>query len=302
MSEANGGLTTHDVAVIGCGLMGAALARAFAKSGYSVAVWNRTPERAEALAGEGIRPVRSVGDAVGSSRLVVACLSTCAATLSALAPAAGWHGTTLVNLASSTPDEAEELERWAAKRGAEYLDGAIVCYPQDIGSSDATIVFSGSPAAWSEHERTLTALGGAPRHVSDQVTAVSLLDVGVIGAFGVTALSAYVEGATYVLGQGVPAAALREHTQLALGTLRRAVEEAAAAIASGNHRTDQATLATYAEGARAGLAVMRGAGHRARLLEAATENLALAEAAGLGTLGFAAQTTVVGSADSAKEV
>jgi threonine dehydrogenase-like Zn-dependent dehydrogenase len=64
MTESNGVTTAYDVAVLGCGLMGAALVRALAKTGRSVAVWNRTPDRAEALAGDGVTPIRTVGDAV----------------------------------------------------------------------------------------------------------------------------------------------------------------------------------------------------------------------------------------------
>src|SRR4051794_4046065 len=52
--------STYDVAVVGCGLMGAALARRFAASGLRVAAWNRTYSRAEALASDGVIPVESV--------------------------------------------------------------------------------------------------------------------------------------------------------------------------------------------------------------------------------------------------
>ncbi|RKT87311.1 3-hydroxyisobutyrate dehydrogenase [Saccharopolyspora antimicrobica] len=296
MADSSDGTESRDVAVLGCGLMGAALARALARSGHSVVVWNRTPERAEALAGERIRPVRSVGEAVRASRLVLACTSTYESALSALDPVADWHGVALVNLASGAPEEVEQFERWAAERGAEYLDGSIACYPQDIGSPHAMIVYSGSPAAWSKHEQTLMSLGGASGHVSARVADASLLNVGIVGAFYVAALSAYVEAATYVLGRGVSAGALRELSQVAIESLRRAAEESAAAIESGNHETDQATIETYAEGARAGLAVMRSSGQQARLLTAAVENLTAAEAAGLGKLGFSAQAEVLGVA------
>jgi prephenate dehydrogenase len=37
---------SHDVTVVGCGLMGGALARALVRDGWSVAAWNRTYERA----------------------------------------------------------------------------------------------------------------------------------------------------------------------------------------------------------------------------------------------------------------
>jgi hypothetical protein len=41
------------------------------------------------------------------------------------------------------------MESWAAERGVEYLGGAILAYPQDIGSAEALLLFSGSPAVWS---------------------------------------------------------------------------------------------------------------------------------------------------------
>jgi len=126
MTESNGATTAYDVAVLGCGLMGTALVRALAKSGHSVAVWNRTPGRAEALAGDGITPIRTVGDAVDSSRLIIACMSTYDSTISALESVADWTGATLVNVASGAPEEAEVLAGWAAERGAQYLDGSIV--------------------------------------------------------------------------------------------------------------------------------------------------------------------------------
>ncbi|MPY81237.1 MAG: hypothetical protein GEV04_23035 [Actinophytocola sp.] len=301
MTESNGGSRANDVAVIGCGLMGSALARAFAKSGYSVAAWNRTPERAEALACDGITPVRSVDDAVRSTRLVVACMSTYETTVAALKPVTDWEGATLVNLASGAPYEVTVLERWAAEHGAEYLDGSIVCYPQDIGSSEAAVLYSGSPAAWTDHERTLMSLGGSSAYISDRVTDASVLNVGVVGAFYVSALSAYVEAATYVLGQGVTADVLHALTQVTIEGLRKASAEAAAAIVSGEHATDKATIDTYAEAAGAALAVMQDSGQRARMLAAAVENLSTAAASGSGSLGFFAQTTVA-AADPAKAV
>lgn len=90
--------------------------------------------------------------------------------------------------------------------------------------------------------------------------------------------------------------ALHALTPVAVAGLEKAAEEVAAAIASGEHATDQATIDTYAEGAGAALAVVRGSGQRARLLAAAAENLDGAAAAGLGALGFSAQTEVVNEA------
>ncbi|MGW4224280.1 NAD(P)-dependent oxidoreductase [Streptomyces bauhiniae] len=294
MADPDSDPQAHDVAVIGCGLMGAALARTLAGHGHAVAAWNRTPERAEALAQYGIKPVRSLTDAVAPARLVVSCLADYESTLAALDPVTDWRGTTLVNVASGAPDEARQAERWATERGAEYLDGVILGYPRDIGSPEAMLLFAGSPTAWSAHEPTLMTLGGASVYVSDQVAAASLLDVGIVGGFVVTALAAYVEAATYVLGEGLAPEVVQAGTLVALQGIQQATDEISAALVSGEHTTDQATLSTYAAGARAALAVMRGAGLPARLLTAATENLAAAERAGLGDLGFSAQSNLIG--------
>jgi 3-hydroxyisobutyrate dehydrogenase-like beta-hydroxyacid dehydrogenase len=292
VSEDNGRSKTHDVAVIGCGLMGSALARTFADRGLRVAAWNRTPERAEALSGDGVTPVTDIDVAVRTSRLVVACTSTYETTMTALEAVSAWNGTALVNIGTSSPPEAEQAARWAAERGAAYLDGSILCYPQQIGTPEGFVVFSGTPDVWAEHERTLMVLGEACRHVADQVRGASVIDAAITGAFYVAALGAYVEAITYAQSEGVSAEALQMATQSALEALKYTTDEAAASIASDSHATDQATLEVYAQGSRTTLAAMRAAGHRARLLGAAVENLNAAEAAGLGKLGFYAQTKV----------
>ena len=293
MSVPNTPSKGHGVAVIGCGLMGAALARGLVKKGYMVSAWNRTPDKAQALAVDGVLPVPTVAEAVALSPLVIACTSTYETTLEALGGVKDWHGTTLVNVGTGTPDGAEQMQRWATERGAEYLDGAIFAYPQDIGSPDAMMAYAGAPGTWAKHERTLMTLGGLSYHVADDVRAANILDVAIVGGFYSAALAAYVEAAAYANSQGLPAAALTNATQLGLALLQHTTQEAAAAIEAGNFATDQATLEVYAEGCRSALAVMRQAGQPARLLRAALDNMEAAEEAGYGGLAFYAQAMVV---------
>ena len=279
--------------------MGAALVRALATSGHSVAAWNRSPERAQALAGNGVTAVRSIDEAVRSAPLVIACTSTYETTLSALENVTDWSGAALVNIGTGSPHDVEMMERWAAERGVGYLDGSILCFPDKIGTPEGIILFSGSPAVWAKHEAALMSLGDASAHVAQEVRAASVMEIAIIGAFYVSAVGAYVEAATYARSQGVSAEALRSTTLLALGGLQQATEEALVAIENDDYATDQATLEVYAEGSRTGLATMRAAGYRARLLGAAVENLETAQAAGLGKLGLYAQAKAALTADPA---
>ena len=61
-------------AVIGTGIMGAGMARSLAREGHDVHVWNRTPERAEAVAGDGITAHSGIADAVEGCEVVVTML------------------------------------------------------------------------------------------------------------------------------------------------------------------------------------------------------------------------------------
>ncbi|MFH8791344.1 NAD(P)-dependent oxidoreductase [Streptomyces sp. NPDC017941] len=297
MAHTNGSSTAHDVTVIGCGLMGSALARALGANGSSVTVWNRTPGRAHALAGDSITPADSLTAAVGSSPLVIACLPTYETTLSVLEPVTDWRGRTLAVLGSGTPGQAEEAQRWAEARGAAYLDGVILSYPQHIGSPEAAVLYSGPTATWAAHEQTLMSLAGASRHVADQPSAANLLNVALVGEFFITAMTAYVEAATYALRKGIPAAVVDEVTAAAVEVLRHEVGGVTAAIVSGEHESDQATLTTHAAGARLALAALREDGYDGRVLAAAIDTMTAAEQAGLGELGFSAQTKIFGTRD-----
>ncbi|MYT32766.1 MULTISPECIES: NAD(P)-binding domain-containing protein, partial [unclassified Streptomyces] len=262
--------------------------------GHSVTVWNRTARRAHDLAGDSITPTRTAGEAVRSSHLVIACLATYEATLQVLESATDWHGTTLVVLGSGTPGQAAQAQQWATERGAAYLDGVILCHPQDIGTPEAALLYSGPPDTWAEHQQTLMSLANTSHHVSDQASAANLLDVGLAGGFFITALAAYAEAATYVLRNGIPATVVDDLTDLAIEVLRNDTKTVTKAITTGRHETDQATLTTHAEGARVALAVLREDGYRGHVLAAAIDNMTEAEQAGLGHLGFSAQAEVVG--------
>ncbi|MEU5305820.1 NAD(P)-dependent oxidoreductase [Streptomyces noursei] len=296
MTHTNGSFHTYDVAVIGCGLMGSALARTLAANGHTVTAWNRTPHRAHALAGESITPALSIRAAVRSSRLVIACLSTYEATVQVLEPVTDWHGTTLTVLGSGTPDQAQQTQHWAEGRGATYLDGVILGHPGDIGTPGAVILYSGPPDTWTEHEPTLKTLAGASRLISQQTPDANRVDAGLSAGFFITALAAFTEAATYVLKSGIPVTVVDELTELALEILRSEAKTTTAAITTGKHETDQATLTTHAEGARVALAALRESGYPARILAAAIDNMTAAEQAGLGHLGFSAQAETLGSA------
>ncbi|QES09775.1 FAD-dependent oxidoreductase [Streptomyces venezuelae] len=296
-------MTTHierDVAVIGNGLMGSSIVRALARSGWTVTAYDPDTARARALATElpGVEAESDLETAVASARLILTCAPSHEAVLRSLECVGDWTRKTLLNTGTSSTDESKKAGSWAAEKGVPYLDAAILCFPQDIGTERGYVLFSGSPEAWADHEKLLAALGPAMRFVSEQVQAASAVDLTIVGGVYVAALAACIDAAAYAHSQGVSGDVLDEATDRVLAALKDGAKEAVAAIGSGDFTTDQAALSVFTHGGETCLDGMRGAGFAANVLEAAVRNLKTAEAAGLGGSSFYALAQVAGG-DSA---
>lgn len=172
-----------DVTVIGLGKMGAALARAFLRAGHRVTVWNRTANRASSLQQAGAVFEASAGAAIQASPWVVVCVSDATATRAILAApevATALAGRTLVQLSSSTPQEARVLDAWVRGQGADFLSGAILAWPSQMGTEQASIVVSGPSAVLRRHESMLRALVGTLEHAGEAVGAACALCAAVL--------------------------------------------------------------------------------------------------------------------------
>ncbi|WSG69168.1 NAD(P)-binding domain-containing protein [Nonomuraea glycinis] len=170
------------VTVIGMGMMGRALASAFMNAGHPTTIWNRTPGRAQALVEAGASEAPTVDAAVAAAPLVIVCVRDYGAVRDLLTPAeTALSGRVLVNLTSGASDEARAMATWAAERGAEYLDGAIMMTPPGIGAPETVILYGGPPAPYETYEQTLRALGGGTTLISTDVGLPSLYDVALLG-------------------------------------------------------------------------------------------------------------------------
>jgi 3-hydroxyisobutyrate dehydrogenase-like beta-hydroxyacid dehydrogenase len=121
------------VAIVGTGRMGSSMARALARSGASLVLYNRTPERAATLATElrgGTRVVASPREAAATADVTITMLANDEAVRSAfLGPdglAAGAHpGSVLVDMSTVMPDTIRSVETAVRARGAGILDAPV---------------------------------------------------------------------------------------------------------------------------------------------------------------------------------
>lgn len=288
------------VSVIGCGLMGSALARALNVSGHTVTACDLDTERLDMLAADGIETVNSAEQAFARSELIIINVpdhKAVDAVFDDVSPLKCWEGKTLVDLVSATPKGARAVGATVASKGAAYLDGAILAYPGNIGSKDAMILFSGRTETWNRFEKTLLSLGGASYHVSDEIGSASVLNVAMAGAFFIGSLAAFAEAAAYIRSQGLDLwAALAPAKSEAL-LVAAGIEEAIESIVTGNHETNQSTIDAFLGAAENWHDAMTESGQPATLMGAATATLRRAHDAGYGGLGFFAQVDTLGNVD-----
>ncbi|WP_306333796.1 NAD(P)-dependent oxidoreductase [Streptomyces sp. KL118A] len=211
------------VTVIGLGLMGSALAAALLDAGHPTTVWNRSPEKAKPLADRGAHVAATPEDAVAASGLVIACVLDYDAlhtVLDPVAEAGALAGKSLVNLTSGSPEQADEMARWAASHGADYLDGGIMTTPPGVGSPEMMFLYSGPEAVFEAHRTPLAALGD-PLHLGTEPGLASLYDSALLGLMWAS-FTGWLHGTALVTSEGTAASA-EAFTRIALRWLNGAV-------------------------------------------------------------------------------
>ncbi len=133
------------IAVLGTGIMGAAMARNLAKAGHEVRAWNRSRERAEPLAGDGIAVAGSPEEAAGGAEVLVTMLLDADATagpaeaaLGALADGAAWWQAGTVGVPG-----AVRLAQLAAGHGVAYVDGPVLGTKAPAEAGQLTVLAAG---------------------------------------------------------------------------------------------------------------------------------------------------------------
>lgn len=182
-----------EVSVIGLGSMGTSLATALQSGALNVTVWNRTADKMLPLVKAGAQAAPSVAAAVQASPIILVCIDNYATTRQIMGETGVvplLSGKTLIQLSTGTPKEAREAEAWFKRHGAEYLDGAIMEYPNGIGTPTTKILFAGPEATFKRSSTTLSPLGGDLKYVGPNIGAAAALDLALLSkqialAFGV---------------------------------------------------------------------------------------------------------------------
>ncbi|HET6816463.1 MAG TPA: NAD(P)-dependent oxidoreductase [Mycobacteriales bacterium] len=139
--------TSLTIAVLGTGIMGAPMARNLAKAGFDVRAWNRTIDKAQPLAADGVTVCTSARDAAAGADVVITMLANVDAVASVVEGDEGpftddespiWLQMSTVGLEGN-----EKLASYAAERGIRYVDAPVLGTKQPAEEGALTVLASG---------------------------------------------------------------------------------------------------------------------------------------------------------------
>jgi 3-hydroxyisobutyrate dehydrogenase-like beta-hydroxyacid dehydrogenase len=161
----------QEVTIIGLGAMGGKLADVLLEAGYDVTVWNRDSSKAMALAAKGAKAAATPVEAIEASPVIIMCVKDYNVSHSILGTddaRRALNGRLLIELSTGTPKNAREGRQLADDAGADYLDGALLATPPQIGRPDTPIFVSGENKAFQKAEQVMRTLGGGLQYMGSK--------------------------------------------------------------------------------------------------------------------------------------
>jgi 3-hydroxyisobutyrate dehydrogenase len=187
------------VALLGTGTMGAGMARSMQRAGLDVVAWNRTREKAEPLAEDGIEIADSVPKAVSEADVVVTMLFDADAVLGVSDDITANLGDGAVWLQSATVG-VDGIARIAdAAQGASLVDAPMLGTKEPAKQGKLVPIVSGDPALIDKAQPVLDAVGTKTVHAGREIGQASALKL---------ACNAWIFAITAATAQSV---ALAEH-------------------------------------------------------------------------------------------
>ena len=164
------------IAMLGTGIMGAAMARSLARDGHRVVAWNRTAERARGL-GEGIEAAASVTAAVTGADAVVTMLFDADSVVDLAPELAEALGREAVWLQCSTvgPGGMRRIAEAGASVAGRILDAPVLGTRKPAEDGALVVLVAGEPTAREAAGPVLDAVGSRVVTVGDELGSASAL-------------------------------------------------------------------------------------------------------------------------------
>ena len=159
------------IGFVGLGIMGRGMVKNLVEKGHSVAVWNRTQERAEAFGKEMKVSVAKLPRSVAFGRdFVLLCVSDTPDVEEVLfgedgVAAAIRPGSTVIDLSTISPSAAKRFAAKLAEQGVGFLDAPVSGGSEGAAKGTLSIMVGGAEEDFARARPVLEALGTRITHI-----------------------------------------------------------------------------------------------------------------------------------------
>jgi 3-hydroxyisobutyrate dehydrogenase len=146
---------TVQIGFVGLGLMGSRLTRRLHAAGWNVRAWNRSPQPADVLRGEGVAIASSAADLVIGADVVLSSLANDEAVYSVYFAKGGIFsaakpGTIILEMSTISPELSRVLHRQACTLGIGFLDMAISGSTPAVEAGTITLLAGGDQKTFEQ--------------------------------------------------------------------------------------------------------------------------------------------------------
>jgi 3-hydroxyisobutyrate dehydrogenase len=177
LSAADTKIQQKTIAVLGTGIMGAPVARNLQKHGFTVRAWNRSHDKAEALAAFGVEVLDSPREAVEDADIVMTILKDGASVLEVMERAASGlaKGAIWIQMSTVGIGAIDELAAFAEQRGLKLFDAPVQGTRQPAEQGQLVIIASGPAQDRDIVQPVFDAIGKRTVWVSEEIGVASRL-------------------------------------------------------------------------------------------------------------------------------
>lgn len=158
-----------DIAFIGLGLMGQAMARRLILSGHTLTVYNRTREKAAPLEKLGAKVGESAAAAVAAAPVTVLMAANAEAIEAILFPPTGprpdFAGRTVIQMGTIAPEQSLDFKKRVEASGGAYAEAPVLGGPPEAESGQLHVLVGATPGQYEEWRPLLQALSPAPQYI-----------------------------------------------------------------------------------------------------------------------------------------
>ncbi|HWB22641.1 MAG TPA: NAD(P)-dependent oxidoreductase [Gaiellaceae bacterium] len=151
------------IAVVGLGLMGAAIARRIELAGHDLSVWNRSAGPSDEFVARGATQLDSPAAALQVAEIAITMVADPAAveevTTGPNGILTGATGGTLIDMSTISVESSERVAAEAEKRGVAFLRAPVSGNAGVVAAGNLGIIVSGSRAVFDELAPTLQDIG-----------------------------------------------------------------------------------------------------------------------------------------------